>query len=690
MSKKKKKSMEEGKVRVSLFSSIRFKMLGSYVLMIGFIILVGFLAYKSGAEAIKENYKVTAVQSMDMLGEYVDFGFENVKGAAVEYLTDNQISRYLSGKMSSSQAEQTQYYNSKKSELTTKATADSFIKDIYFFSDGISSLSTNKKSTEDMFGKYMASSQGKTVGADTQKYYWAGQPSVIDETLEIADDSYAIRLVKSFYRQDALLVMDIEKEAILSILREMNFGEGSKVSFVTEDGAELARDGSRKTVFTDTKFYQVAAASEEQTGIIENAKIGSTSYLFVFRKISDTGAMVCALIPNSEILGQVEKIGQITIMIVVAACIFAIVIGGGISLSINRAIGYFIKRLEIVAKGNIGTRFQVKKKDEFSKLAVHTNQMLDSVTDLLVKVKDVSNEVSSSVEKVTDSSQVITDSANHISTAMEEIELGLTQQAEDTVESADRLESLAGQIGRVEQETREIKKIADSTQISIGDSVKQMAELKDRANETTEITEKVITNIESLTDKTKEIDTIIDTINAISDETSLLSLNASIEAARAGEAGKGFMVVADSIKKLAEQSMEAAGQIRYIVETINQETNDVVQIANQAENIIEQQADAVSDTQASFDVMSREVGLLLDRVNSIIENVGRMQHDKTVSVERMQSISSVTEEVVASVSTVANKTQQQVEIVNELHSLSEKLSGQAMQLDASMKQFTME
>lgn len=690
MRRKSQRAEKSTQKQMNFLSSIRFKMLGSYVLMIGFIILVGFLAYRTGAEAIKGNYKTTALQSLDMMGEYVDFGFDNVKGAAVEYLTDEEIGKYLTGKMSASKADRTEYYNNKKSELTTKATADSFIKDIYFFSDGVASLSTNKKSTEDMYSKYMSGSQGESVAADSQKYYWLGQPSVIDETLEVDSSSYAIRLIKSFYRKDAFLAIDIEKDAILSILDEMNLGDGSQVAFVTADGTELRQDGSRENLFFNTAFYPVAVASKENAGIIENVKINDKEYLFLFRKLEDTGAMVCALIPNAEILKQVEKIQYIAAVIVVVACIIALLIGGGLSLSINRSIGYFINKLELVAGGNIGTRLKVKKKDEFQKLASHMNQMLDSVTELLLKAKDVSNEVSASVERVTDSSQVIAESTSHISMAMEEIEQGLTQQADDTIAGVDKLEGLAGQIGTVEQETQEIKNIADSTQLSISDSVSQMTELHSRAEETTQITGEVITNIESLNEKTKKIGSIIDTINSIADETALLSLNASIEAARAGEAGKGFSVVADSIKKLADQSMEATDEIRAIVEAINQETEQVVIIANRAESIIEQQAEAMSDTQTSFNSMSKEVELLLDKVNAIINNVAKMQDDKEVSVDKMQNISAVTEEVVASVSTVTNKTQQQVTIVNELQGLSEKLSEQADLLETSMKQFTIE
>ena len=88
--------------------------------------------------------------------------------------------------------------------------------------------------------------------------------------------------------------------------------------------------------------------------------------------------------------------------------------------------------------------------------------------------------------------------------------------------------------------------------------------------------------------------------------------------------------------------------------------------------------------------MSNEVKILLAKLSDIIDSVAKMQRDKEVTVDKMQSISAVTEEVVASVSTVAGKAQQQVGIVDGLQGLSEKLSEQAVLLDASMKQFTIE
>ena len=443
-------------------------------------------------------------------------------------------------------------------------------------------------------------------------------------------------------------------------------------------------------MFSATDFYKVAVESEETAGIIENAVVDGKEYLFVFRKLEGTESMVCALVPNEVMLMQVANIRYIAVIVVLIACVIAIILGGGISLSINNSIKYFIENIKKVAQGKIGTRFNVKKKDEFGYLAEHMNTMLDSVTKLLENAKEVSSEVSSSVEEVMNSSNTIYDSTNYISTAMDEIEIGLTQQANDTMVGVEMLERLADQMCIVEDGTTEIKNIADATQKSIGNSVEQMYDLKKRAGETTQITGQVITNVMKLNEKTKEIDTIINAINSIADETSLLALNASIEAARAGEAGKGFMVVADSIQQLAVQSVETTGRISDIVETIDGEIGAVVNIANKADGIIKVQETAVADTQASFDEMSNEVKILLDKLSDIIDSVAKMQRDKEVTDDKMQSISAVTEEVVASVSTVAGKAQQQVGIVDGLQGLSEKLSEQAVLLDASMKQFTIE
>lgn len=669
-------------------SSIRVKMVWSYILMICFIILVGVISYAIGEKTIRESYNDSAKQSMELLGEYFSFGFDNVKSIAVEYMTDTTLMDYLENRLED--VERVRYYQEIKDELSKKAAADKFIQSVYFFAEGISSVSTNKQNADNLYSEYMTSDQGQYVATDEQKYYWLGKASPVDEVLKVEDDSYAVRLVKAFYRKNAMLMIDIEKDAIINGLNKVDFGEGSKVSFITEDGAEIDNEGNKVSYFIDFDFYQQALDAEELSGVIENVRIDDTENLFVYKKMSDCKSMVCALVPNEIFMGQIQTIKYVVAIVMLLACLLAIVVGGGLSLSINRTIQYFIKNLESVAKGDIGTKFVVKKKDEFAQLALHMNHMLMSVSRLLMNARAVSVEVAESVKKVTLSSECIYDSANHISGAMREIEGGLSQQAEDTIAGVNEMDELAYQIETVERETTGIKEIADMTQSSIADSVIQMTELQEKAEETTNITEQVISNIENLNIRTKTINTIIDTITEIAEETTLLSLNASIEAARSGEAGRGFTVVAENIKKLAEQSVKAAEEIRKIVETIGVETNVVVENANKAGKIIKRQADVVVQTRKSFDNLSKEVERLLRKVSLIDDNIQGVQKVKDDSVDKMASISAVTEEAVASVTSVTMRTQEQVEIVDELLKLSGKLSEQVQRLDDSMNMFQVE
>lgn len=676
------------KKKRNIFSSISFKLAGSFCLLIGFIVIVGVSSYTSASNAIKENYKTSTMQALDMLGEYLEFGFNTASGAAVEYLVDEKITEYLGGSMSDKQAEQTKYYNSKKSELMTKVTADTFLQSIYFFSDITSSISTNKKSTLNMFSDYTQSEQGKVLLSDAQQYYWYGAPSVIDEVLNVDSDSYAIRMVKAFYRQNAFLAMDIDKQAVLDILNKLNLGEKCKVVFLSGDGRELHQDGSREALIYGTDFYQAAFNGELSAGYMENIETGATSQLFLYRKVSDTGAMVCALIPDTEITKQVAGIKYMTMLVILIAVVLALVVGGGISISMNRAIRYFVDKMESLANGDVSIRLHTKRKDEFGVLAQHMNHMLESMDSLMGNVKGVSLEVADSAKMVVNSSELLSESSFHISSAISQIEAGLSRQAKDAEDGVLTLDSLANQIGKVNHETLEMIGITDQTNESLQDSLVKIQTLKDKAEEASVITQEVITSIKELNLKSNKIEGIVDTIDSISQETTLLSLNAAIEAARAGAAGRGFAIVADSIKKLAEQSLNAANQIRDIVSEINHETLQTVAVANDAGEVMKLQGDAMTGVGEAFALMTGQVKILVEKVDTIVISIEKMQFEKEESVKIVESISGVTKESAMTAGTVNAKTRNQVQIVEEMETLSESMLLQVRQLETALERFS--
>jgi methyl-accepting chemotaxis protein len=179
----------------------------------------------------------------------------------------------------------------------------------------------------------------------------------------------------------------------------------------------------------------------------------------------------------------------------------------------------------------------------------------------------------------------------------------------------------------------------------------------------------------------REISSISDAINAITEQTNLLSLNASIEAARAGEAGKGFAVVADEIRKLAEQSKNSTEQIKAIIETIQLKATTAVQAMDNTRKIGSEQNDAVSRTEQIFTDILRSITTLTEKVEKVKKSVESMQVQKQVFVSQVENTSAIseetassTEEVTASTEEVTSTMERFTEHTAELQELAEKLN----------------
>ena len=178
--------------------------------------------------------------------------------------------------------------------------------------------------------------------------------------------------------------------------------------------------------------------------------------------------------------------------------------------------------------------------------------------------------------------------------------------------------------------------------------------------------------------ESETINGFVQTISDISEQTNLLSLNASIEAARAGEAGRGFAVVAEEIRKLADDSSRAAGEISRNVQNISAQTASSVASAKEAENMVALQTKAVSEVIQVFEDMSKQMTGLFENLKEIANSTEAANKDRDDTLDAVENISAIIEETASGSALVR-------EMANQLLNSVDKLSETANALDEDMQ-----
>ena len=272
--------------------------------------------------------------------------------------------------------------------------------------------------------------------------------------------------------------------------------------------------------------------------------------------------------------------------------------------------------------------------------------------------------------------------------AMTEIELGINQQAKDAEECLLQMDKLSQRIELVSQNTEEIGQIADNTKESIMEGTVVSEELKQQTKSTIDITTGIINDIEKLAEKSASVNKIINVISDIANQTNLLSLNASIEAARAGEYGKGFAVVASEIRTLAERSKASVGDIKKIIDSIRDDTQNAVNTARNAEKVLMLQENAVKNTTDSYQSINKSVEKLVIFLKYITENVANIEISRASTLAAIENISAVLEEIAASTNSVNQTSSNQLTSVETLNKSAGVLNTNANYLVREVEKFT--
>ncbi|MBD7985000.1 methyl-accepting chemotaxis protein [Sporosarcina sp. Sa2YVA2] len=387
-----------------------------------------------------------------------------------------------------------------------------------------------------------------------------------------------------------------------------------------------------------------------------------------------------------------EKTASQAKLAIIIAGTLALLIGGFTAFYMTRLISGPLRRLaaeaSVIASGDLtGQDVIVKSQDELRALAISFNEMKHNLRNLIGNVSDNALHLTASAEELSASTNEVSNSSEEISKAIENISLGAQTSASSASESSLAMEETASGVQRIAESTVTLHASAEDT-MRIGNesgktmqtAKKQMSLIHASSSQTNEM-------IKRLSQQSSEIENITKVITDITEQTNLLALNAAIEAARAGEHGKGFAVVADEVRKLAEQSKASASQIVELTSAIQRDTKSVEAAVQESLTYAAQGVDVMDEAGQSFLTIVDAVQIMNDQIGEIsaaTEEISASAEEVSASVSNIailaKDASSATEQTSASM-------EEQMATIEEINAVAVDLNKKAIHLQEMIHEF---
>lgn len=704
MGKKKKTEAERVKINMGtkegqkqtsgfMLLGIRNKIVLCFLVPVIFMVVIGVSAYRKADEGLSEKFRESTLQTIEMTKDYIEMSCNFIKAEGLKYAFDADVSKYLQGTLESSPVDKKETVRAINTDMISSKTSIPFIGEIHIITkEDINVITTVAgNGVQGMFGAYRESvSQDKGIES------WIDTHPLLDEAFGMSENDYIMAYEILSKSKNGCIVIDIGQDAVADLLRGLDLGEGSIIGFVTENGreiiAEQLEEGQESilpesgTVFFGQEFFGMIGAEQPQ-GSAE-VRFNGENYLFLYSRSEEIEDItVCALVPMAVVTSQAQEIKALTVVLVILACIVALVIGIFVAMGIQLNMQRISRKFGEVAGGDLTVMVKAKGHDEFQGLADSATNMISNTKNLVNKVANATGQLEVSARSVEEVSAVINEYSLDITQAIDEIHAGIGRQSENAQDCVSRTDILSNEIGEVSRVVERVSALVDENERMISRGMEIVHLLGERAGQTTEITSEVGNSIESLKKEYEIIDSFVETITSISDQTNLLSLNASIEAARAGEAGRGFAVVAEEIRKLADDSASAAGEIRNNVSQIMAQTESSVKSAEEAQEMVALQAESVEQAIKVFGDMRAQMALLASGLREIVVSMEKADAERSDTVQGVQNISHIIEETAERAETVREIAGKLLSSVENLNKTADVLGDNMQELKSEISVF---
>ncbi len=382
---------------------------------------------------------------------------------------------------------------------------------------------------------------------------------------------------------------------------------------------------------------------------------------------------------------------QIDVMLISASIVSflsAVLLGLWMTRNLSRPVRALANAAGRIAAGDLGdSELKVKNRDEIGKLADSFGHMRDSLRGLIQQVQLTSTQLAVSSEQLNASAEQTTDAAKHIASAVQEVSMGTDSQTDGAEQCMTAMQEIAIGMQRIAESSGSVADIAADTRNKVEEGYSSMQRTSAEMDSLRHTVSQAAGRVDELGKQSDEIGSIVKLITEISQQTNLLSLNASIEAARAGEHGRGFAVVAGEVKKLAEMTQQSAAQVGKLVVQMQQSTADTIQSIASSVDAVQRSQHAVLSAGETLSEVREAMLSAVDQMQDVSAASEEVSAGSEEVLATIEELARTAQDIAGQTQTVAATAEEQLASMEETTASTRSLSEMARELQTSANRF---
>lgn len=676
-----------------MFKSIKSKLISSFLVSISIcIVIMAIIMSQLMGSAMKKDFILNTKSEMNKVEDIVNVFFEEMKNNG-NMLAENEVIKRADDTI-------TNYINTTEPSGETKSTpllkggieaemyniyanfakTHSNTADVYFGSSNGSyvqyaegSVANNYDPRERPWYKEAMEKPGEIIVTDA--YYWEGA------------DAVNVSIVKSVEGNSGETIgvqaIDVALSGLTDMISKLKIGENGYVIIVEGTGNILSHPAKPELNFKNISETYLKDLGDKTEGSVEFTDDGE-DYITNIKTSKENGWKYISVVPKIELLKKTKVINLSIMLLGLCIMIISVVVSILISKGISKPIQEIRDLMKRVEEGDFSVRSEIAGKDEVAQLSNSFNNMTENTRNLIETSMHISQDVADSADTLNEMSEQISLSAEEITHAISELASETYEQARHTDGIVESIEVITSDIEVV---SSTIGEKTDSAKSLATSGIETVNSLEKITQKTIESSAQVSNAVNILNEKSVNIGDIISMIKHISDETSLLALNASIEAARAGESGRGFAVVASEIGKLADESKKSTNDIDSIIGEIQIEIEKAVIAMKNSNELIEENEKIVDESQRAFTTIVNIIDDIKEETLVLNTSLEKMGLEKENTADAINRITVSSEQAAATSQEITASSQEQTSSIYKMSESIRSLSDLSNQLKASISKF---